>query len=148
ILFEAKQPRFGISRLRTGGRGPDLDKSKAEAKHRIRNASVFVVACSQPNRIGEVETPKALCQDRRTGLRSAERGEKPAQTEFERAQAQFMRGLWRQPAQSGADQPITACNFVEGFPHPAPRDRRSCRPSFKASPCLEASPQAESRKGE
>ena len=57
IGFEAEDTRLRISRLRPGRYGSDLDKAKAEPKHRVRHAAILVIACSEPDRVGEIETP-------------------------------------------------------------------------------------------
>src|SRR4029077_19923923 len=82
ILFEAEQPGFRISRLRPGRHGPDLDKAEAEAPHRFGHAGILVVSGSEPDRVGEVETPKALRQYRRVGPLRPAIDHEPAQSDL------------------------------------------------------------------
>src|SRR6516162_2649675 len=135
ILFESEQPRGGIARLRAGRHGPDLDKAETEAEHFVGNAGVLVVARGQSNRVREVETPQALRQDRRIGVRCGSSAEKSTRAVLESPQGQLVRGLPRQPAQRGADQLIKACHSRNSVVvRTYGRSYRSCREAIANSP--------------
>src|ERR1700719_3866037 len=68
ILFEAEQARFWIAGLRSGSDGADLDKPEPEPSHRFSHSGILIEARGEPDRIGKVQPPQALRQDRRVGL--------------------------------------------------------------------------------
>src|ERR1700740_3079735 len=78
ILFEAEQARFWIAGLRSGSDGADLYKPEPEPSHRFSHPAILIEAGGEPDRIGKVQPPQALRQDRRVGLSRSAIGHEPA----------------------------------------------------------------------
>ena len=95
ILDQAEQSRLGISLLRQRGQRPNFDRAKAEARHDVRNARVFVEPRRETDGIGKGDSRHFGCEHRRR-----QRAARPRQA-FEPRQRQIVRCL----AIAGVDQP-------------------------------------------
>src|SRR4051794_31421370 len=78
ILFEAEQARFWIAALRSGSDGADLNKPEPEPSHRFSHPGILIEAGGEPARVGKVQPPQALRQERRVGLSRSAIGHEPA----------------------------------------------------------------------
>ena len=96
IRRQTEQPGPGVAGLRTGGRGPHLDKPETTVRKGMQGTGILVESGGKPDRIRHLQPSHGGCQPGR--------GERPAtrpQPGIQRPQRQPMRGFRVDPAQPG-----------------------------------------------